>query len=94
MKLKHLALNALMALCASTVMAGEYHYGSSTYSKEAACEQAERRAKMAARSKKTCYELCDVRACEKDKDGQFVCQASSANHGGSCGRSDKIRWDE
>ena len=70
-------------------MAGETHYGSGN-SREGACENAERRAYRAALSKDTCYEQCDIRECKKESDGTFTCQASSANHRGSCGGGDKI----
>lgn len=93
MNLKTLAACTLFLLASANAVAGEIHYGSSSLGKEAACENAERRAKRAAESKRTCYEQCDVRRCNKDKDGEFVCRAESANHAGSCGGSDKIRVD-
>lgn len=91
MNLKTLAACSLFLLASANVLAGEIHYGSSSLSKESACENAERRARLAAESKRTCYEQCDVRRCNKDKDGEFVCRAESANHSGSCGGGDKIR---
>ena len=72
-----------------STLAGEIHYGSGD-TRESACENAERRARRAALSKDTCYEQCDIRQCKKDPDGGYMCEASSANHGGSCGKSDKI----
>lgn len=84
-------LSIALALLATAAVAGETHYGSSSWSKEGACQNAEARARQSAKTKRTCYEQCDVRQCTKDKDGQFVCFATSANHQGSCGGSDKIK---
>lgn len=81
----------VMLMAVTSAMAGETHYGSSGWSKESACQNAEARARQAAKTKGTCYEQCDVRQCVKDKDGQFVCSATSANEQGSCGASDKIK---
>lgn len=84
-----LALCSLSMSLPLAAVAGEIHYGNGS-TREAACSNADQRARRAADSNNTCYTQCDVRKCTKETDGSFTCRADSAHHKGSCG-NDKIR---
>lgn len=71
-----------------TVFFGEIHEGTARF-KDDAIDKANRAAREAARDKKTCWEPAVASKCKKDDDGYWTCYASSANHQGSCGGSDK-----
>lgn len=80
----------VLACCSANAFAGTSVQGYGD-TRAAAVSSAENKARQLAKQKQTCYEFVDASQCTKSTDGGWMCEASVANHQGSCGGSDKIR---
>lgn len=69
----------------SMAMAGTLHPARHADRGEA-CWSADYAANQRANTQNTCYRACKIQDC-KQSGGQWVCQATSANHEGSCRKS-------
>jgi hypothetical protein len=75
-------------LISSVAHAGTPVTGYSSYSKSAAADDANKRARELSRKRfkrDDCITPARIESCKKDSDGGFLCTAHVANHQGSCG---------
>src|SRR4051812_44375156 len=70
------------ALLAITARAGK-DFSATADTAEAACAAANAAANEYARQGSGCYRACKTSACTTS-NGKYTCQATAANHGGSC----------